>query len=40
MVISINEEGEILFRVPLRTSEREIMRMAEEKGRWIITHYL
>ncbi len=40
MGISINEEGEILFRVPLRTSEREIMRMAEEKGRWIITHYL
>lgn len=40
MGISINEEGEILFRVPLRTSEREIMRMAEEKSRWIITHYL
>ena len=40
MGISINEEGEILFRVPLRTSEREIMRMAEEKSHWIITHYL
>lgn len=40
MGISIDEEGEILFRVPFRTSEREIMRMAEEKSRWIITHYL
>lgn len=40
MGISIDEEGEILFRVPLRTSEREIMRMAEEKSHWIITHYL
>lgn len=40
MSISINEEGEILFRVPLRAVEREIMRMAEEKSHWIITHYL
>lgn len=40
MAISINRDGEILFRVPLRTSEREIMRLAEEKSRWIITHYL
>lgn len=40
MGISIDKEGEILFRVPLRTSEREIMRTAEEKSHWIITHYL
>lgn len=40
MGISIDEEGEILFRVPLRATEREIMRMAEEKSHWIITHYL
>lgn len=40
LAISINPEGEIIFRVPLRTSEREVMRMAEEKSRWIITHYL
>ncbi|MCM1173787.1 MAG: M48 family metallopeptidase [Blautia sp.] len=38
--ISIDENGEILFRVPLRTAEREIMQMAEEKSHWIITHYL
>ena len=40
MGISIDEEGEILFRVPLRATEREIMRMAEEKSHWVITHYL
>lgn len=40
MGISIDEEGEILFRVPLHATEREIMRMAEEKSHWIITHYL
>lgn len=40
MAISIDRDGEIFFRVPLRTSEREIMRMAEEKSHWIITNYL
>jgi len=40
MAISIKEDGEIIFRVPLHISEREIMRMAGEKSRWIITHYL
>ena len=40
MAISISRDGDILFRVPLRTGEREIMRLAEEKSRWIITHYL
>ncbi len=40
MSISIDREGEIVFRVPLRTAEREILRMAEEKSPWLITHYL
>ncbi|MCM1089198.1 MAG: M48 family metallopeptidase, partial [Muribaculaceae bacterium] len=38
--ISIKEDGSIIFRVPLRADERKIAQMAEEKSRWIITHYL
>ena len=38
--ISINEEGNIIFRVPLRASNKQIIQLAEEKSRWIITHYL
>ena len=38
--ISIKEDGDIIFRVPLHISERQISRMAEEKSHWIITHYL
>lgn len=38
--ISIDEEGSVIFRVPLHTSERQIMEIAEEKEHWIITHYL
>lgn len=37
--ISLDENGALLFRVPLRTSERQIREIAEEKSRWIITHY-
>ena len=38
--ISIKEDGEIIVRAPLRASNRQIMQIAEEKSRWIITHYL
>ena len=38
--ISIDEEGNIIFRVPLRASSKQIMQLAEEKSHWIITHYL
>lgn len=38
--ISIDEDGNISFRVPLRAGSREIMKIAEEKSHWIITHYL
>ena len=38
--ISINEDASIIFRVPLRTGNRQIMQLAEEKSHWIITHYL
>lgn len=38
--ISIEEDATILFRVPLRTSERQILEIAAEKEHWIITHYL
>ncbi|MCM1145647.1 MAG: M48 family metallopeptidase [Blautia sp.] len=38
--ISIKEDGSIIFRVPLRADDRKIAQMAEEKSRWIITHYL
>lgn len=38
--ISIKEDASIIFRVPLRTSDRQIMQLAEEKSHWIITHYL
>lgn len=38
--ISIDEEGSVIFRVSLHTSERQIMEIAEEKEHWIITHYL
>ena len=38
--ISIDEEGNIIFRVPLRASNKQIMQLAEEKSHWIITHYL
>ena len=38
--ISIDEEGNIIFRVPLRASNKDIMKMADEKSHWIITHYL
>lgn len=36
--ISIDENGNVLFRVPLSTSERQILQIAEEKKRWIVTH--
>lgn len=38
--ISIDGEGNIIFRVPLRASNKDIMKMADEKSHWIITHYL
>ena len=38
--ISIKEDATILFRVPLRISNRQIMQLAGEKSHWIITHYL
>ncbi|MCM1264216.1 MAG: M48 family metallopeptidase [Butyrivibrio sp.] len=38
--ISIDEDGNIIFRVPLRAENKDIMKMAEEKSHWIITHYL
>ena len=38
--ISIKEDAEIVFRVPLRISNKQVMQLAEEKSRWIITHYL
>lgn len=38
--ISIDEEGNIIFRVPLGTSSKQIMQLAREKSQWIITHYL
>ncbi|MBO5209101.1 MAG: M48 family metallopeptidase [Lachnospiraceae bacterium] len=38
--ISIEEDGTVIFRVPLRTSEKQVMEIAEEKEHWIITHYL
>lgn len=38
--ISINPDGAITLRVPLRTSEREIRHILLEKQHWIITHYL
>ncbi len=38
--ISIDEEGNIIFRVPMRAGSKDIMKMAEEKSHWIITHYL
>lgn len=38
--ISIDADGNIVFRVPLSAGSRQITQMAEEKKRWIITHYL
>lgn len=38
--ISIDENADIIFRVPLRTSSRQLELLAEEKSPWIITHYL
>lgn len=38
--ITIDEEGNIIFRVPLGASNKQIMQLAEEKSHWIITHYL
>lgn len=38
--ISIDEEGNIIFRVPLRAGNKDIAKMADEKSHWIITHYL
>lgn len=37
--ISIDEGSNILFRVPLSTDNRQLLQIAEEKKRWIITHY-
>ncbi|MCM1253486.1 MAG: M48 family metallopeptidase [Clostridium sp.] len=38
--ISIKEDCSIIMRAPLHASNRQIAQIAEEKGRWIITHYL
>ncbi|MCM1039737.1 MAG: M48 family metallopeptidase [Roseburia sp.] len=38
--ITIDEEGNIIFRVPLRATNKQILQLAEEKRHWIITHYL
>ena len=38
--ITIDEDANIVFRVPSRTTNRQIMQLAKEKSRWIITHYL
>lgn len=38
--ISIDEEGRIVFRVPLRTTDKDILKIAGEKSHWIIKHYL
>ncbi len=38
--ITIDEDANIVFRVPSRATNRQIMQLAKEKSRWIITHYL
>lgn len=38
--ISITEDGEIIVRVPLRATQKQIAQLVEEKSRWMITHYL
>lgn len=38
--ITIEEDGSIIFRVPLHASNKQIMQIAGEKSHWIITHYL
>ncbi|MBQ6806701.1 MAG: M48 family metallopeptidase [Lachnospiraceae bacterium] len=38
--ISIEEDGTVIFRVPLRTSNQQVMEIAAQKEHWIITHYL
>ncbi|MCM1048211.1 MAG: M48 family metallopeptidase [Clostridiales bacterium] len=38
--IAIDEDGNIIFRVPMRAANIDIKEIAEEKSHWIITHYL
>lgn len=37
--ISVEEDGEVILRMPLRTGEREISRVLTEKKDWIVRHY-
>lgn len=37
--IAVNWEGDLLFRVPLHISDKQIQELAKEKTRWIIKHY-
>lgn len=38
--ISIDEDGNIIFRVPAHSENTDITKVAEEKSHWIIKHYL
>lgn len=38
--LSIDENANIIFRVPLRASKKQVRQLAEEKSHWIITNYL
>ncbi|NLL78369.1 MAG: M48 family metallopeptidase [Clostridiales bacterium] len=37
--ISVEENGEVLLKVPLFATEKEISRILSDKKDWIITHY-
>ncbi len=37
--ITVDEDALVIFRVPLRTGDSQIMQLAREKSRWIINHY-
>ncbi len=36
--LSIDENANIIFRVPLRASNQQVRKLAEEKKHWIITN--
>ncbi len=38
--LAIDENADIIFRVPLRASNKQVRQLAEEKSHWIITNYL
>lgn len=38
--ITIDDDCNIIFRVPYRADNKDIMKVADEKSHWIITHYL